>query len=486
MKIPARTTRETLNRLSPESGPFFPMRQVGAWGALVLGTCLLALGGCAAGPDYVKPKMDVPAQYKEDGLWKTARPNDEIKRGEWWRIYQDTQLDKLMDTLNRQSPTIAQAEAQYRQAQALLRQAEASLFPSLSVSAGKTRGTLSSSSSAVTSQYSVSGNVSWELDLWGGIRRNVEAGEAQAAASAAQLAAVRLSSQSQLATAYLQLVVADLQIGQLQASENALKETLELTRNQYNAGYVSDASVAQAESQWKTAQAATVDKRLTRAQLEHAIAVALGQVPASFSLPVSQHAPHLPLIPPGLPSTLLERRPDIASAERTVAQANAQVGVAQAAFFPTLSLSASGGYRNSTLANLISLPNRIWSIGPQLALSVFDAGLRNAQSDQAIASYDASVASYRKTVLTAFQEVEDNLSAQTMLKQQAELQEAALAAAKRSEEITLNQYNAGVVGYINVLTAQNSRITAENTLWTVKNRQYIANVALIAAIGGQW
>lgn len=486
MKIAARTTLKMQNTLMHANDKPSAIRPIGTWAVSLLGACLLALGGCAVGPDYVKPKMDVPAKYKEDGLWKSAKPHDDVKRGEWWHIYKDPQLDKLMDVLNKQSPTIAQAEAQYRQAQALLRQAEASLFPSLSVSAAKTRGMLSNTTTSANTQYALSGNVSWELDLWGGIRRNVEAGEAQADASAAQLAAVKLSSQAQLATAYLQLVVADLQTEQLQASENALKETLELTRNQYNAGYVSDASVAQAESQWKTAQAATVDKRLTRAQLEHAIAVALGQPPASFSLPASRHAPHLPLIPPGLPTTLLERRPDIASAERTVAQANAQIGVAQAAFFPALNLSASGGYRNSTLSNLISLPNRIWSIGPQLTLSVFDAGLRSAQSDQAIANYDASVASYRKVVLSAFQEVEDNLSAQTMLKQQADLQEAALAAAKRSEQITLNQYNAGVVSYLNVLVAQNSRITAENTLWTVKNRQYIANVALIAAIGGQW
>ncbi len=462
---------------------FFKWTGVGQ--ALLFFFCAIALVCCAVGPDYVKPQIEVPASYKESGLWKTAQPNDDHPRGSWWKIYKDPQLDKLMDTLNRQSPSIAQAEAQYRQAQALLHQAEAGLFPSLSANASKNRG-VTSPGTPISTQYALGGSISWELDIWGGIRRSVEAGEAKQAASAAQLAAIKLSSQAQLATAYLQLVVADQQIYQLQESENALQETLTLTRNQYDAGIVSEANVAQAESQLKSAQALTVDKRLTRAQLEHAIAVALGQTPAGFSLPMSRQVPNLPQIPPGLPSALLERRPDIAAAERNVAQANAQIGVAKAAYFPALTLSASGGYRSTTLANLVSLPNRVWSIGPQLAMTIFDAGLHKAQTDQAVASYDASVASYRQTVLTAFQEVEDNLVAQSMLNQEAELQAAALAAAERSETITFNQYQAGVVSYINVLVAQNSRIAAQNTLWAVKNRQYISNVALIVAIGGQW
>ncbi|WP_139167009.1 efflux transporter outer membrane subunit, partial [Chromobacterium sphagni] len=303
---------------------------------------------------------------------------------------------------------------------------------------------------------------------------------------AAQLAATRLSSQAQLATAYLQLVVADVQLSKLTDSAKLLAQTLQLTRNQYAVGIVGDDAVASAESQWKTAQAVVVDKRLTRAQLEHSIAAALGQPPASFTLPAASQPPRLPQIPAGLPSTLLERRPDIAAAERNAAAANAQIGIAKAAFFPTLTLGASGGYHSPSFADWISLPNRVWSIGPQLALTLFDAGLRKAQTDQAIASYDASVASYRQTVLAAFQGVEDNLSAQSLLQQEADMQAAALNAAARAETITLNQYQAGTVAYLNVLSAQNSRINAENNLWNVKNRQYASSVALIAALGGSW
>lgn len=444
-----------------------------------------ALAGCAAGPDYIRPRMDIPASFKEDGKWKAAEPQDINLRDDWWQAYRDPTLNQLMDKLNRQSPTIAQAEAQYRQAQALLRQAESSLFPTLGVNASQSRGA-SSPGAAAAASYNLSLAASWELDVWGAARRSVEAGEAKQAASAAQLAATRLSSQAQLATAYLQLAVADQQLSRLEASARLTGETLQLTRNQYAAGVVGDEVVASAESQWKTAQAAVVDKRLTRAQLEHAIAAALGEQPSSFALPARADAPDLPRIPPGLPSTLLERRPDIAVAERNMAAANAQIGIARAAFFPTLTLGASGGYRGASFADWVSLPHRIWSIGPQLALSLFDAGLRKAESDQAIAAYDASVASYRQTVLAAFQSVEDNLAAQDLLHQEAELQSAALAAAKRAETIALNQYQAGTVAYLNVLSAQNARIAAENNLWSVRNRQYVSSVALIAAIGGKW
>jgi NodT family efflux transporter outer membrane factor (OMF) lipoprotein len=481
-----------------KSTPKAHRKSNGAMFPLASALMALTLAGCAVGPDYVQPKMAIPTAYKETGQWKVAQPMDESPRGDWWAVCQDPRLNQLMDTLNHQSPTIAQAEAQYRQAQALLRQAQAGLFPTLGINASATRSSNGSNStgivnaagtstrSGISNSYNLGLNASWEPDLWGGVRRSIEAGRAQEAASAAQLAAIRLSSQAQLATAYLQLVVADRQLKQLEDSEKALQETLTLTRNQVAAGTVSEANQALAESQLKSAQAQTVDKRLTRAQLEHAIAAALGETPSDFSLADSDFEPHLPQIPAGLPSTLLERRPDIAAAERNVAAANAQIGVAQAAFFPTLTLSASGGYRSDTFSDWISLPNRIWSLGPQLALTLFDAGLRKAQSDAAIATYDASVATYRQTVLAAFQAVEDNLAGQAMLDQQAELQTAALAAARRSETITLNQYRAGIVGYIDVLAAQNTRLSAESNLWTVKNRQYVNSVALIAAIGGQW
>ena len=453
---------------------------------LTLALCAATLAGCAVGPDYVQPQLDVPATYKEDSLWKRSKPADAWPRGAWWSVYKDPELDRLMVLLNKQNLTIAQAEAQYRQAQALLRQAQSSLFPSLSLDANRTRGFQSNTSTSATTQNAFIGNLSWELDVWGGIRRNVEAGEAGRQASAAQLEAIRLSAQAQMATAYLQLIITDRQVKQLEESEALLAESLRLTKNQFAVGIVSDADVAQAESQYKTAQAATVDMRLARSQLEHAIAVSIGQPPSSLTIDMARAEPYLPQIPAGVPSTLLERRPDVASAERKVAQANALIGVAKSAFFPALSISASGGFRNSSFGDLFTVPNRIWSIGPQIALSIFDAGLRSAQTDQAIAVYDETVATYRQKVLTAFQEVEDNLAAQAMLTDAADMQTAALNAAKRAETITMNQYKAGVVSFINVLIAQNTRIAAENTLYNVRKRQFTSSVALIAAIGGQW
>ena len=445
----------------------------------------LVLSSCAVGPDYVKPQVDIPPAYKESGQWQAARPMDDSPRGPWWTIFADKELDRLMEILNRQNPSIAQAEAQYRQSQALLRQAEAGLMPTLNATASSSHGTLTPGAGG-TNQYSVAASASWEADVWGGVRRTIEAGKAKEAASSAQLSAIRLSSQAQLATAYLQLVVADQQLRQLEASEKIVQQTLVLTRNQYNAGVASPASVTLAESQLKTAQALRVQRQLSRAQLEHAIAASLGMAPASLTLQPISLAPRLPQIPAGLPSTLLERRPDIASAERNMAQANAQIGVATAAFFPNLTLSASGGYRGASFADWISAPNQIWSVGPQLALTLFDGGLRRAQTDQAIAAYEASVAGYRQTVLAALQAVEDNLSAQSLLAEQAELQQGALTAATRAETITLNQYQAGTVGYLSVLAAQNSRIVAENTLWSVKSSQYSSCVGLISSLGGSW
>lgn len=456
---------------------------LGVW--LCVSLVGLVLAGCTVGPEYVRPQVDIPPAYKESGQWQTARPMDDHPRGPWWTIFADPELDRLMAILNRQNPSIAQAEARYRQSAALLRQAEAGRLPSLSATAASTQGTLTAGA-GVSSQYAGAASASWEADIWGGVRRTIEAGDAQQAASAAQLSAVRLSSQAQLATVYLQLVVADQQLQQLAASEKIVQQTLVLTRNQYTAGVASPASVTLAESQLQTAQAQRVQRQLSRVQLEHAIAASLGMAPASVTLQPLSREPRLPRIPAGLPATLLERRPDIASAERSMAQANAQIGVATAAFFPTLTLSASGSYRGANFADWISAPNTLWSVGPQLALSLFDGGLRRAQTDQAIAAYEASAASYRQTVLNALQAVEDNLSAQTLLAEQAALQQGVLTAAARAETITLNQYRAGTVGYLNVLAAQNTRIQAESTLWNVKSSQYSSCVGLISALGGSW
>ncbi len=445
----------------------------------------LLLASCTVGPEYQRPQVDLPASYKESARWKTAQPEDDSPRGPWWTIFADKDLDRLMEMLDRQNFSIEQAEAQFRQSQALLRETRAGLMPSLSPTASVTRG-VSAPGANTGNQYSLGASVGWEIDIWGSVRRAIEAGEAKQAASASQIMAIRLSSQAQLASAYLQLRVADRQLEQLQASEETLRQTLTITGNQYAVGIVSQASVALAESQLKAAQAQLLQKLLGREQLEHGIAVALGQAPADFSLPPTTLMPRLPQIPAGLPSTLLQRRPDIAIAERNMAGANAQIGVATSAYFPVLTLSASGNYRSNTLVVWISVPNRIWSLGPQLAGTLFDGGLRRARTDEAIAAYDASVASYRQIVLNALQAVEDNLLAQYLLAEEAELQQAAVDAAIRAEKITLNQYRAGTVGYLGVLAAQNSRILTESTLWNIKNNQYSSCIALINAIGGSW
>ncbi len=452
--------------------------------ALTCSTILLT--GCAVGPDYVRPGVDVPAAYKEDGLWKMAKPADEIPKGEWWKVFKNQELNRLMDQLNQQNLTIIQAEAQYRQAAAYLQQAESWLFPTVDVGASRLRGIHNTSSTAITNQYEVTGAVSWEVDIWGEIRRSIEASEAGAAASLANVAATRLSTQAQLAKAYLELRVTDCQIIRLKESEKLLEESLKLTRNQYNVGIVSDADVAEAESLWKNAQAATLDAELARVQLEHAIAVCIGQPPAAFTLEPVADAPELPVIPADIPSLMLQRRPDIAAAERRVAQANAEIGVAKAAFFPSLTLSANGGWRHTSFNDLFTVPNRIWSIGPSIALNIFDAGLRRARSNEAIAAYDEMVAAYRQQVLTAFQEVEDNLAAQNYLHHEADHQMAAVNAAKRAEQIMMNRYRAGTASYLEVLTAQNTRINAENTWWNIRKRQFTGVTALIAALGGDW
>lgn len=453
---------------------------------LAIVCCSVFLTGCAVGPDYVRPDTDIPVSYKEDGLWKSAKPADEVPKGEWWKVFNDAELNRLMDQLNHQNLTIIQAEAQYRQAAAYLRQAESGLFPTIDAGFSRTRGTSSTNNAIINNQNQFTGTISWEIDIWGEIRRSIEAGEAGAASSLANIAATRLSAQAQLAKAYLELRVLDCQISRLKESERLMAESLQITTNQYHVGLVSDADVAQAESVWKSAQTATVDAELARAQLEHAIAVSIGQTPATFNIEPLGNAPDLPVIPAGIPSLILQRRPDIAVAERKVAQANAEIGVAKAAYFPSLTLSASGGWKHHSFNDLFTVPYRMWSIGPSIALNIFDAGLRRARTAEAVAAYDEMVAAYRQQVLTAFQEVEDSLAAQRYLHDECEYQTAAVNAAKRAEKIMMNRYRVGTASYIEVLTAQNTRINAENTWWNIRKRQFTSATSLIAAIGGDW
>lgn len=463
--------------------------------------CLAALPGllaaCAVGPDYERPAAPAPAAYKENAPpenaapagWKTAEPRENLAKGEWWRIFGDPALDALEAELGLANQNIRFAEAQYRQAHAQANAARAALFPSLAANLDLSRGRAASGNSgnsAVQTNRTLSLDASWEADLWGRVRRSVEAGEASAEASAADLENVRLSAQAELAQDYFLLQINAAEKRLLDATVAAYAKTLELTRNLYAAGVGSAADVAQAETQLKTARAQAIDVDVQRAQLEHAIATLIGKPPAALSLPAATRLAELPAIPVGLPSQLLERRPDIAAAERRVAAANAQIGVARAAFFPTLMLSAQGGFMSNAASDWLTAPQRFWSLGPALAQSLFDAGLRRAQNEAAEAAYDATVASYRQTVLAGFQEVEDNLAALRILELEASAQNDAVQAARKSVTLTTNQYRAGTVSYLNVMSAETIALNNERTALTLHGRRLTAAVTLIKALGGTW
>jgi NodT family efflux transporter outer membrane factor (OMF) lipoprotein len=450
------------------------------------------LAGCAAGPDYVRPQIEAPAQYKEMQGWRPAEPRDALPRGAWWTMFGDRELDALMVRVEVSNQTLRAAEARFRQSRALADQARAALFPTLSANASATRSKSPSLSNqpsfavGAVNNYNVSLNTSWELDLWGRVRRSVEAGEALWQASAAELEAARLSAYAALAQNYFALRLADATRQLLEDTVAAYERTLELTRNRYAAGVVARVDVVQAEVQWKSAQAQLIDVGVERAQLEHAIALLVGEAPAAFSIERAPFAASMPAIPVGLPSELLERRPDIAAAERNVAAANARIGVAQAAFFPAITLSGAAGFRSTDLADLLTAPSRFWSLGAALAQALFDGGLREAQKQQAIAVYDEDAATYRQSVLTAFQEVEDNLAALRILDEEARLQDEVVQAARHALELTTNQYQAGVVSYLNVISAQTTLLTNERAASSLLGRRLTACVALVKALGGGW
>ena len=466
--------------------------------ALIVVSVSAALFGCKVGPNYVRPPVETPAAYKEAQSWKQAQPQDELPRGSWWEVFHDAQLNSLEAQVAISNQTIKAAEAQVREARALTEVARAALFPIVTANASATRagggrgGTGSSGASGggqvarVGNSYNIALDANWEIDLWGGLRRSLEASEASTQASAADLESAKLSAQALLAEDYFLVRVQDAQIRLLNDTAAAYEKSLQLTQNQYAVGVVGRADVAQAETQLKSTQAQAIDAGILRAQLEHAIAVLIGKPPAEFVLAVEREPTEFVAIPAAVPSELLERRPDIAAAERRAAAANAQIGVAEAAFFPALTLSATGGFQSSVLSQLFSLPSRYWSIGPAVAQAVFDAGLRRAQTEQAIATYDQNVANYRQTVLTAFQEVEDNLAALRILEQEAAVQDEAVKAARESLAITSNQYRAGTVNYLAVVVVQAVALNNERTALTILSQRLAASVALIKALGGGW
>jgi NodT family efflux transporter outer membrane factor (OMF) lipoprotein len=412
------------------------------------------------------------------------RPGLRAPRGDWWKVYGDPELDALQDQVIAANQTLRVAEANYRQARAAVRVARAELFPGVGVNAGGTRArAVNSRGGGTASVFTAAADVTWEVDLWGGIRRSVEASETARRRRPPILRTRNVAAgraRAELPAA------ARRRCHQARAQDtvDAYQRSLALTQNRYAAGVAARADVVQAETQLLTARANLIDIANTRAQFEHAIAALVGKAPADFSLAERTDVPPVPNVPAGVPSELLERRPDVAAAERRVAAANAQIGVATAAIYPSLTLSAGGGFIGSSVGNWISLPNRFWSLGASLAGTVFDGGLRVAQRDEAVAFWDASVAQYRQTVLDAFREVEDNLAALRILEEEAAVQAAALRSARESVTLTTNQYKAGLVAFLNVVTVQAVALQAERNSVELSGRRFSATIALVKALGG--
>jgi NodT family efflux transporter outer membrane factor (OMF) lipoprotein len=443
----------------------------------------------------------MPAAYKELaekqaalGLtWKAAQPNDAAGRGKWWTLLGDPGLDDLEEMVAVSNQTIAMAEAQYRGARALVGGVRSSLFPSIGigVSAGRSSGVTTRSPGAgqaapAVDSFEVPVTMSWTLDIFGRIRRSVQAGLANAQASAADLEGVRLAMQAEAAMDYLALRGLDAEIDLLNRTAAGYQTALGLTENRFKQGVVSGVDVAQAKTQLDATRAQATDLSLSRAKIEHALAVLVGKPPAEFTLPPAPLRIVAPDIPAGLPSELLERRPDIAAAERRMAAANAQIGVAVAGYFPSLGLSGTAGYLDSKLAGLFSLPNRLWSLGASLFETLFNGGQRRALKEQAVAAYDAAVADYRETVLTAFAQVEDNLAALRILAEEARYQNDAVTEAELALKLANNRYGNGVTSYLEVVTAQSTALTNERLAVELLTRRLTAGVALIEALGGGW
>jgi len=450
-----------------------------------------ALAACAVGPDYHRPDVAAPAAYRENADWHAAdwnraAPADALKRGAWWEIFGDPVLDDLERQVEVSNQSLKQAEAQYRQASALVSAARANYFPTLGVSAAATRSGNGAASSKPTNSFSLPFTASWEPDLWGRVRRTVESDVANAQASEATLESTRLSLHAELATTYFQLRVVDAQKRLLDDTVAGYRKSLQLTQNQYDVGVAARADVVQAETQLKSAQVQAIDLGISRAQFEHAIAVLIGKTPAEFALAPAELNVAPPAIPVGVPGTLLERRPDVAVAERQAAAANAQIGVATAAFFPNLTLSATAGFQSSSFSKWLTAPSRFWSLGPQLAETIFDGGAREAQVAQARAGFDAAAANYRQVALAAFQNVEDYLATLRILEAEAAAQADAVKSAETALTITLNQYRAGIVSYLNVVTAQATAYSNERNALNILGNRLTSSVALVKALGGGW
>ena len=457
-------------------------------------TMALALGACAVGPAYTRPEPPaMPAAYKELGDWKPARPADDVVRGQWWEVYGDPTLSGLEIQISVSNQSLKAAQAQFQQARALTRSARAAQFPQVTAGASATANDLSDnkplrnpSTDTQYNDYVLRADVSYEFDVWGRVAKTVSAAVATAQASAADLEAVRLSLQAELAQDYFLIRGLDAERQIVDTSVAAFERALELTRNRYKGGIASAVDVAQAETQLQATRAQAIDLGVRRAQLEHAVAALTGVAASSFSLPPSPLALPAPVVPGGLPADVLERRPDIAAAERRVAAANAQVGIAASAFYPVLTLTGSAGFESATLANWLKLASNFWAVAPAAAMTVFDGGTRRAASDAAVAGYDRAQALYRDTILTAFREVEDNLAALRILAEEAKAQDAAVAAAERLLTLSNNRYKGGVATYLEVVVAQTAALNNQRAAVNILSRRLTASVLLVKALGGGW
>jgi NodT family efflux transporter outer membrane factor (OMF) lipoprotein len=465
---------------------------------IVLGLIIPATA-CLVGPNYRRPNAPVPPQFKElpppnpqaANQWKEAQPSDQAIRGKWWELYNDAQLSTLAEQVNVSNQNVLAAEAQFRAARDAMRIARSNLFPvvgaGLSVTNSRNPAAASTPSAAKSNtSYDLNTDFSYQADLWGSIRRQVSAGARTAQASFAQLENARLASQATLVQAYFELHGVDAEQQLLATTVASYQDYLQLTKDRFDAGVASGVDVAQAQTQLSSAQAQLIDLGVARAQFEHAIAVLTGKPPAEVTIPRGPITAQLPTIPVAVPSTLLERRPDIASAERLMAAANEQIGIAKAAYYPNVLLSASAGLQSTDATQWFAWPSRFWSIGPQMLETVFSGGRRRAQVDQARALYDADVAGYRQTVLTAFQQVEDNLAALRLLADEANAADQTVRAAQQSLEISTYQYKAGTASYLQVITAQTAALQAQITALNILTRRMTASALLIEALGGGW
>lgn len=463
-----------------------------------LAAALLALSSCAVGPDYHRPQTPVPDAYLHGEMWKTAAPADTLDRGDWWTLFGDTTLNDLETRIDRANQTVAGAAAAYAQARALVREQRASFFPDLTADASVDK-THSQSSQIVTTQtgsgvrssspgtiYRAEVGASWELDVFGRIRREVESAGDAAQASAADLAAARLAAQGELASDYFQLRETDAEQALLRDTVEGYKRSLQITQNRYDAKVAAKSDVLQAQTQLFNAQADLADLTRQRAVLENAIAVLVGEPAGQFALPGTDWVANVPDVPLSIPSELLQRRPDVASAERRMASANAQIGVAKAAYFPTFNLNAAYGSSGSAIGDLLDTSARTWSLGGTIAATIFDFGATRARTAQARAAYDQNVASYRQTALSAFQDVGNQLATSQVLEQQTDLRQRASDAADEAERIALNQYRSGLISYTDVVTSQTAALNARRSLVQVKVSRQTTAIALIQSLGGGW